>query len=338
MIARMVSRTVVASFVFSFSAVAAPTFATVSNQTSLTQCAEEDNVSLTLRGVSIHRFRVEALQPPYLSAVGNDLTAPDFSGCNFDGGVHPTDPAHRFTPRTIVLHQSARWKVVGMTLPTFWRPQNVPVRIDGKRDGGFHLLQFFRKSRGKAVEVLVLYPADGYWRVKPLPEPRFGDGAYGSSFLIGPVEQDGRPVVNIASIDITANAGADVPGRPLEIRLHFTSGGNAVVRTSEVSSLRTALDVTMNLPAATGNTAFAVLRSMYVAPDNADLSEVNWQASTAAATQVTPLADIVDFQTTRVRFGRSLRSRHNTSAPDVEFSAFETNSVPLMLLPAAARP
>jgi hypothetical protein len=332
MIARMVSWTVVASFVLcSFSAVAAPTFATVSNQTRPTQCAEEDNVSLTLHGVSIHRFRVEALQPPYLSTVGNDLTAPDFSGCNFDGGVHPTDPAHRFTPRTKVLLDSARWKVVGMTLPTFWRPQNVPVRVDGKRDGGFHLLQFFRKTRGKTVEVMVLYPADGYWRVKPLPELRFGDGAYGSSFLIGPIEQDGRPVVNIASIDVDTGLGR----RPLEIRLRFANGNRAIVQASEINRVRTALDVTME-PPTSGNAAFAVLRSMYVAPDNADMSEVSWQAAPTRTTQTTALADIVDFRTTRVRFGRRLQSRHNTSAPDVEFSAFENSSVPLILLPAAS--
>lgn len=312
-----------------FGAAAAPTFATVSNQTKPTLCAEEDNVSLTLHGENIRRFRVEALQPSYLASVGNDLTAPDFSGCNFDGGTHPTDPAHRFSPRQKVLHNSTQWKVVGMTLPTFWRPQNVPVQVNGKRDGGFHLLQIFRKTQGKTIEVLVLYPADGYWRVKPLPEPRFGDGAYGSSFLIGPIEQDGRPVVNIASIDVVTG----VAPRPLEIRLHFTNGGRAIVQASEISRLRTALDVTME-PAATGNTAFAVLRSMYVAPDNADMSEVNWQPAAAAASQVTPLADIVDFQTTRVRFGRSLRSRHNTSAPDVEFSAFENSALP-MLHPAA---
>lgn len=321
---------VIACAVCSSSAAAAPTFATVSNQTRPTSCAEEDNVSLTLQGESIHRFRVEALQPTYLPTVGNDLTAPDFSGCDFDGGTHPTDPAHHFTARQKVLYDSIRWKVVGMTLPTFWRPQNVPVSVNGKRDGGFHLLQFFKKTQGKAIEVLVLYPADGYWRAKPLPEPRFGDGAYGSSFLIGPIEQDGRPVVNIAAIDIVA----DLPRRPLEIRLRFASGGSAIVHVSETSRVRTALDVTMD-PPVSGNAAFAVLRSMYVAPDNADMSEVNWQSTAAVAAQTTPLADIVDFRTTRVRFGRSLRSHHNTSAPDVEFSAFENNSAPLVLLPAA---
>jgi len=72
---------------------AAPVAATVENGTTTTACAEEDNVSLTLRGEGIRHMRIEALQPDYLDKIGNDVTAPDFSGCNFDGGEHPTDPA-----------------------------------------------------------------------------------------------------------------------------------------------------------------------------------------------------------------------------------------------------
>jgi hypothetical protein len=246
---------------------AAPVAATVENGTTTTACAEEDNVSLVLRGDGIRRMRIEALQPAYLDKLGNDVTAPDFSGCNFDGGAHPTDPAHRFKKRTVVLLDNAQWRIVGMTLPTFWRPQRVPVRVGARSDRGFHLLQVFKKENGKALEAIVLYPSDGYWRLKPLPEARFGDGVYGSSFLLGPVEQAGRPVVDIASIDI-------VP-KPLAIRLRFTDGSRAVARVDEISRARTALDVTLSVP--TANTKpFAVLRSMYVAPDNADVSEVRW--------------------------------------------------------------
>jgi hypothetical protein len=88
-------------------AVAAPVAATVENGTTPTACAEEDNVSLTLRGDGIRHMRIEALQPDYLDKIGNDVTAPDFSGCNFDGGAHPSDPAHRFRKRTVVLMDNA---------------------------------------------------------------------------------------------------------------------------------------------------------------------------------------------------------------------------------------
>ncbi|QFZ86534.1 MULTISPECIES: hypothetical protein [Variovorax] len=294
---------------------AAPVAATVENATTPTACAEEDNVSMVLRGDGIRHMRIEALQPSYLGNIGNDVTAPDFSGCNFDGGAHPTDPAHRFKKRTVVLLDNAQWRIVGMTLPTFWRSARVPVQVGARHDRGFHLLQVFKKDNGKALEAIVLYPSDGYWRLKPLPEARFGDGVYGSSFLLGPVVQAGRPVVNIASIRV-------VP-EPLAIHLRFTDGGKAVARVTEISRTRTALDVTLSKPTASAKQPFAVLRSMYVTPDNADMSEVRWQASPQAAEQVLPLPAVKTLNATQVRFGRSLPSKHNTSAPDIEFSGFD---------------
>ncbi|WP_206431936.1 hypothetical protein [Pseudomonas orientalis] len=242
------------------------------------------------------------------------MTAPDFSGCDFDGGAHPSDPAYRFNKRTVVLLDSAQWRVIGVTLPTFWRPQRVPVRVGSLSDRGFHLLQVFKKTNAKALEVLVLYPADGYWRIKPLPEARFGDGVYGSSFLLGPLEQAGRPVVNIASIRVAPN--------PFAIHLRFTNGSSAVVRVVDVSHRRTALNVTLSKPTVSVQ-PFAVLRSMYVAPDNADMSEVRWRESPMARSQTKPLAEIKTLRGTQVRFGRSLPSKHNTSAPDIEFSSFD---------------
>ncbi len=295
-------------------ATAAPVAATVENATTTTACAEEDNVSLVLRGEGIRRMRIEALQPAYLDSIGKDITAPDFSGCNFDGGAHPTDPAHKFKPRRVVLLDDAQWRIVGMTLPSFWRPQQVPVRVGARTDRGFHLLQIFRKEEGKVLEALVLYPADGYWRIKPLPEERFGDGVYGSSFLLGPVEQGSRPVVDIASIRI-------VP-KPLAIHLRFARGGSAVAKVSEISRTRTALDVRLSSPTA-DTRPFAVLRSMYVAADNADVSEVRWRESPDAAEQVLPLPEVKTLSGTQMRFGRSLPSRHNTSAPDISFSDFD---------------
>ncbi|TSD60845.1 hypothetical protein FFI97_011500 [Variovorax sp. KBS0712] len=316
---RSASRTPAAAFLALLltagAASAVPVAATVENATTSTACAEEDNVSMVLRGDGIRKMRIEALQPSYLGTIGNDVTAPDFSGCNFDGGAHPTDPAHRFKKRTVVLLDNAQWRIVGMTLPTFWRPARVPVQVGARHDRGFHLLQVFKKENGKALEAIVLYPSDGYWRLKPLPEARFGDGVYGSSFLLGPVVQAGRPVVNIASIRV-------VP-KPLAIHLRFADGGSAVARVTEISRTRTALDVTLSQPTSSAKQPFAVLRSMYVTPDNADMSEVRWQASPQAAEQVLPLPEVKALNATQVRFGRTLPSKHNTSAPDIAFSGFD---------------
>ncbi len=297
-------------------AIAAPASVTISNHSRTTACAEEDNVSLQLQAPGITRLRVEALPPPYLDAIDRDVTAPDFSGCDFDGSTHPSDPAYRFREGRTVLHDGPQWRIVGLTLPTFWRPQRVPVRIGQRTVRGIHLLQVFVKTPDalQPREVLVLYPADGYWRIKPAPEPRFGDGAYGSSFLLGPVVDEGRPVVNIASIRVET--------QPLVLHLRFVGGGQARVAVAEASRTRTALDVSF-APALNGATPFAALRSMHVSPDNADVSEINWRQDANAPLQVQPVDAVQRIEATDVRFGRSVPSRHNTSAPDIRFSDFE---------------
>ncbi len=292
---------------------ARPIAVTVENGTRPSACAEEDNVSLVLRGERIAGFRVEALQPAYLDRIAHDATTPDFSHCHFDGSAHPTDPAYSFEERRVVLHDGPRWRIVGLTLASFWRPQQVPVTVGARTVRGIHLLQVFAKTGGKPMEVLVMYPSDGYWRIKPLPEARFGDGVYGSSFLLGPVTHEGRPVVNIASIHVET--------RPLAVHLRFAEGGRAQVKVAEISRARTALDVSLR-PASRREAPFAVLRSMYVAPDNADVSEVAWRERTDAPQRVRALPDVVSFEALDVRFGRSVPSRHNTSAPDIRFSGF----------------
>lgn len=293
---------------------AAPLMATVRNETRPTRCAEEDNVSLPVHGAGIRRFRIEALQPDYLPGVERDVTAPDFSACDFDGSDHPTDPKHAFVPRSRVLHDGARWRIVGMTLPVFWRPDRVPVSIDGRADSGFHLIQLFRKTPGGGLsEVLVMYPADGYWRLKPLPEARFGDGVYGSSMLFGPVEQAGRPIVKIASIRVAT--------RPMAVHLTLADGSRMVARVGETSRRRTVLDVRTSR-ASEADRPFAVLRSMYVSDDNADVSELRSQADPKAPWRTTPLPELDIVAGRAFRFGRSVVSRHNTSAPDLLLHGF----------------
>ncbi|MDM0076351.1 hypothetical protein QTH90_18220 [Variovorax sp. J2P1-59] len=303
---------------FCASAWGAPATVTVENQTRPTACAEEDNVSMTLSARGITRFRVEALPPPYLADIKADVTAPDFSNCNFDGGAHPTDPSFPFKPRRVVFHDGKDWMVVGLTLPSFWRPHRVPVRVGKRTEDDIHLLQVYAKKAGaKPLEALVMYPADGYWRLKPLPLARFGDGVYGSSFLMGPVETDGRPVVNIASIDVST--------QPLAFHVRFADGGRADVKVAEISEKRTALDVSLK-PATRSDRPFAMLRSMYVAADNADMSAISWQASPTSALRTQDLPSVSRLEATMVRFGRTVPSRHNTSAPDIRFSRFEAET------------
>jgi hypothetical protein len=140
---------------------------------------------------------------------------------------------------------------------------------------------------------------------------------YGSSFVMGPVEQAGRPVARIASIAIETN--------PLAFKLRFANGAGAKVDVREISEARTTLDVAMK-PGRKQGPRFAVLRSMYVAPDNADMSEVAWRTTPGGAEQRKPLPEFRTLQAADVRFGRSVPSRHNTSAPDIRFGGFETGA------------
>lgn len=294
-----------------------PAAVEVRNLTTSTTCAEEDNVSFALAAPSIQRFRVEALHPAYIGTIRKDSSAPDFSGCNFGDTPHPTDPRHSFKPRKVRLYDGKDLAIVGITFDSFWRPQRVPVTVGGRKDGGFHLIQFFDKRKGpkgKVVEteVLVLYPSDGYWRAKPLPAAHLPDNAYGSSFLMGPVQQDLRPIVDIARIDIDP--------RRRTIGLRFTAGGEAQVAIREISRTRTALDVAFS-PPYRAQAPFAMLRSMYVTEDNADMSRVSWQDPAGQARDAT-VAEVSTWQANDVRFGRTVPSRHNTSAPDIRFSDF----------------
>ena len=284
-----------------------------------TTCAEEDNVSLTLKGIDVARFTVEALPPPYLASLQTDRSAPDFSGCNFNGGVHPTDPRHAFRPATRVLFDGAQWRIVGITLSSFWRPPRVPVTLGSRTFRNIHLLQVFKKVDGKPREIAVLYPSDGNWRIKPLPEARFGYGTYGSSVMIGPIESRQRPVVEIASVAVTTS--------PLSLKLDFKAGGSATVAIGEVSTLRTALNVKLTPPISLtssrhGRHPFAMLQSMYVAPDNADVSEVTWRAPGDTSLRTEALPNVTTLQARQILFGRSVPSRHNSSAPDLRFSNF----------------
>src|SRR3546814_17138899 len=60
----------------------------------------------------------------------------------------------------------------------------------------------FHYLNGDPEEFLVTYPSDGYWRTKPLPPAGRKETAYGTSFLVGPLREAGRPIAEIARLAI----------------------------------------------------------------------------------------------------------------------------------------
>jgi hypothetical protein len=296
-----------------------PLLAEFTNASQPTRCAEEDNVYVKVSGSGIGAFRIVAEHPPYIASVRVDSTAPDFTHCDMSN-----DPVHVFQPRTVTLYEDARTRLVGHAFPTFWRPESVDVRVGDRVERGLHLLQLLRRSipapggEPRDIEILVLYPTDGYWRPKPLPPSALADAAYGSSFLFGPIEHDGRPYVALREVvyDPARDAFA----------VQFRDGSRGEVAIAGVSRERLVLSLSLDAPLAPGR-PFAALRSMFVTPVQADVSLVEWNAGPSGPRSTAPVLAFDGIRAPAARFGRSEPSMHNLSAPDLVFEGFAARAV-----------
>ncbi len=237
------------------------------------------------------------------------------------------DPSFKFEKRRLTIYETEEWQLVGLTFPSFWRPNQVPVRVGNRVETGFHLLQLWTRYQERAEEVLVLYPADGYWRARPLPPQNLRWSAYGSSFLIGPVEVEGRPFVDIRDIAF------DPATRTFTLK--FARGGGATLRLDKLDQERIVLDV--NLRAAIDSTRpFAALRSMFVTEGNSDVALVGWRRSKDAAWARAPVMSFTRASVAELWAGRLAPSRHNTSAPDMVFKSFSAPRAELVQSCASA--
>jgi hypothetical protein len=278
----------------------------VTNASVPSACAENDNVTIAFASDSVRRFTVEARHPRYLTTLKQDRTVPDFNQCDMSH-----DPVYRFTPRSVTLYSGPRWRLVGHAYPQFWRPNDVPVRVGTRVEHGLHLLQLWTRGRS-ADEVLVLYPADGYWRAHPLPRLPLRKGVYGSSFLVGPIETAGRPLVDLTEVVFDPAASS--------FRLSFVRGGSATLSVADLDRDRINLSIRSDQTIAA--VPFAMLRSMFVADDNADVARLAWRTPQGGLGSPLPIMNFQRVQTAEVWTGRVTPSRHNTSAPDIIFRAF----------------
>lgn len=284
-----------------------PVAVAVENASTPTLCAETDNVYLKLTSAAVREFTIEAIHPAYAGTIVADRTAPDFRNCDMSA-----DPVHRAEPRRVTIYETGELQLIGHTFSSFWRPNAVPVRVGARVETGLHLLQLFTKFKERTEEVLVLYPADGYWRARPLPPEHLSYSAYGSSFLIGPIETAGRPFVDIRDIAFDPATRS--------FRLAFARGGEATLRLDAVDREHVSLDV--KFERAIEARPFAALRSMFVTETNADAAQVAWRARHGNAYEVAPIMSFGRADVEELWAGRRLPSRHNTSAPDMIFRSF----------------
>lgn len=289
----------------------AETAVEIINASTPTRCAEEDNVYIKLQGEQVRRFRIEARHPAYLGTIVTDRWDPDFTDCNM-----PPAAAYPFEPRRLTIYETDDWQLVGFTFSSFWRPNSVPVRVGTRVETGIHLLQLWTRFQERAEEVLVLYPTDGYWRARPLAPRNLRATAYGSSFLVGPVEEHGRPLVDLKEVAFAPASRT--------FSLTFVRGGVATLRLDTLDQDRIGLEVALQPPVGPDQ-PFAALRSMHVSEANGDVAHVAWRVGAGPLWQD---AQVMSFQRARaveLWSGRRVPSHHNTSAPDVTFRDFRAD-------------
>jgi hypothetical protein len=289
----------------------------VVNASRLTACAEEDNVYIKLQGEGLRRLRVEARHPRYMANLKVDSYAPDFANCHFDEKRRADDPKYSFSPKRVILWESDKYLMVGNTYQTFWRPNKVDFVINGEVTHELHLVQLYLKDKAEPKlgrhQFLVLYPPDGYWRAKPIPTLPLNYAVYGTSFLVGPIEEAGRPVVEFSKIEFDPET--------LTFALSYRDGSHGTMKIAEVNREHVALDYThdRSLPK---TKPLAAIRSMYVVPEKSDTAEVSWRKMGETDVVTQPLPAFAHEQVLEVNFGRSVVSEHNSSAPDMWFGGF----------------
>ncbi len=288
---------------------------TVTNESEPVLCAEKDNVALSFASDAVRAFRIEAAHPVYLAPGIRDNWEADWTAC--DMSADPVFAAVAPPGRETLYEQPDMW-VVGWRYASFWRPATAKVRIGEKVFEGLTLLQVWQLRSDGAEEVLVFYPQDGYWRARPLAPRPMRNTAYGSSFLIGPVEVDGRPIVAIDEVVFD-------PAKR-QFTLDFTRGGTGTLTMVNVDENRIALDVAFDAAIAGG--PFAMLRSMYITEFNNDAARIAVRETGASGWREAPIMAFDKATATDIWVGRLTPSQHNKSSPDFIFNSFSDGPTP----------
>ncbi|MCI0420570.1 MAG: PA14 domain-containing protein, partial [Acidobacteria bacterium] len=160
------------------------------NQSTTTECAEEDNVNIPLTG-QIASFIIEATHPT--SPVPPDNCAPDFSNCP------PALSGFSFTPGVFKLFDDGETVVEAVREASWWRPNGMAAAVDDRPQApDAHYVRIYRRiaDTSEYPQVLVLYQ-DGALRLIPQPPVGASSVCFGSSVIIGPAAPAQRPIAEI---------------------------------------------------------------------------------------------------------------------------------------------
>jgi hypothetical protein len=288
---------------------AEPLAVEVTNASAPVLCAEKDNVTLNLTSAAVRSFRITALHPAYIGSLLQDSHAADWSACNAAG-----DPqaGRQEPPQRRTLYEDIELWVVGLTFQHFWRPAAALVRIGDRIEKDIHLLQVWMIRPMGGEEILVLYPQDGYWRLRPKAPPDRAPTAFGSSVLIGPIELEERPIVKISEVTFDPKLRT--------FTLTFARGGTASVRLAQIDPASQTLEIAFDQPIS--GRPFAALRSMYVTDVNNDVARVAVREDSVGGWREQGVMAFSGARASELWAGRVAPSRHNTSAPDLVFAGF----------------
>jgi hypothetical protein len=289
----------------------------VTNKSEPVLCAEKDNVTIAFANPAVRSFRIEAAHPTYLAGVARDSFEADWTACDMSA-----DPAHASTvklPTRRTLYEEPELWLVGWTLPTFWRPSAATVRIGQQAHKDIHVLQVWTIRPMGGEEALVLYPQDGYWRPRPLAPEGRAPTAFGSSFLIGPIEEEGgRPIVDLKEVAFDPKTRKFV--------LSFARGGSAILQMVRLDQRLNAIDVVLDRPVS--GRPFAMVRSMYVTEFNNDVARIAVREQGAKGWRESPIMSLERATATDIWLGRTAPSQHNTSSPDLVLNSFSDSAEP----------
>jgi hypothetical protein len=287
----------------------------VKNESEPVLCAEKDNVAVSFANKDVRSFRIEAAHPVYLSPGMRNNFEADWTACDMASDPNYKPPG---APKKVTLYEDSSIWVIGYTFPTFWRPATAKVRIGDRVDSSIHMLQLWIHGADDAEEVLVLYPQDGYWRPRPMTPDNMRNTAYGSSFLVGPIEHDGRPLVKINEVAFDPKTRT--------FTLTFAKGGSATVKLVNVNTHRIALDVAFDK--GISGSPFAMLRSMYVTEFNNDAARIAVREQGAKGWREDNIMKFDHARATDIWIGRLTPSQHNTTSPDIVFNSFSDGPDP----------
>ena len=213
-------RSASASFAVDTRLAPSPLAVEVTNASEPVLCAEKDNVTLNLASKDVRRFRIEAAHPSYIGTIQRDSFEADWTGCTAAGDPKAGPPQ---PPKRTTLYEEIELLGGGADVRRLLAAgRRRPCASASRVEKGVHLLQVWMIRPMGGEEVLVLYPQDGYWRLRPMAPAGMAPTAFGSSFLIGPVEIDGRPIVRIKEVAFDPKTRT--------FTLAFERGGSATVR------------------------------------------------------------------------------------------------------------